>query len=54
MRLWERIRKDLQDFGRGFMGIHKTWGENLQDFRRGFATLWERIRKTLERIHKDS
>ena len=27
-RLWERIRKDLQDFGRGFARIHETLGED--------------------------
>ena len=31
-RLWERIRKDSWDFGRGFR-------------EQGFARLWERIRK---------
>ena len=33
MRLWERICKDLQDFGRGFVGIHETLGEDFQDLR---------------------
>ena len=32
-----------EDFGGGFVRIHK----DLQDFKRGFARLWERI-------HKDS
>ena len=41
MRLWERIRKDSQDFGRGFARIRETLGEDSQ----GFARLWERIRK---------
>ena len=40
MRLWERIRKDLRYFGRGFVRIHR-------DFGRGFARLWERIHETL-------
>ena len=42
-RLWERIRKDSWDFGRGFARIRETLGEDSQ----GFARL-------LERIHKDS
>ena len=30
MRLWERIHEDLiQDFGRGFVRIHETLGEDL-------------------------
>ena len=41
VRLWERICKDLRDFGRGFARICKTLGEDLQ----GFARLWERICK---------
>ena len=40
--LWERICKDLVDFGKGFAMIHKTLGEDSQ----GFARL-------LESIHKD-
>ena len=28
MRLWERIREDLQDFGRGFARIHGTLEED--------------------------
>ena len=39
VRLWERICRDSQDFGRGFAGIRKTLGEDLW----GFARLWERI-----------
>ena len=42
MRLWKRICKDPQDFGRGFMRIHETLGEDLQ----GFVQL-------LESIHED-
>ena len=59
MGLWERICKDLRDFGRGFTRIRETLGEDSQgfvrlweriredsrDFGRGFARLWERIRK---------
>ena len=41
MRIWERILKELQDFGRE---ICKTLGEDLQ----GFARLWERICKDLQ------
>ena len=44
MRLWEKIRKDSRDFGRGFARIRKTFaiglGEDSRDFGRG--------------IHKDS
>ena len=29
MRLCKRICEDLQDFGRGFVGICKTLGEDL-------------------------
>ena len=29
MRLWERIHEDLQDFGRGFVRICETLGEDL-------------------------
>ena len=49
MRLWERIYKDLQDFGRGFARI----GEDSQDWERihkdshGFVRLWESICKDL-------
>ena len=32
MKLWERICEDSRDFGRGFVGIHKTLGEDLQGF----------------------
>ena len=28
VRLWERIHKDSQDFGRGFMRICETLGED--------------------------
>ena len=42
-RLWERIRKDSRDFGRGFARIRKTLGEDSQ----GFMRLWERIHKDL-------
>ena len=49
VRLWERICKDLQDFGRGFTRIRETLGENLQ----GLGRLWERICQGLwERIHE--
>ena len=41
LRLWERICKDLQDFGRGFTRICETLGEDLQVFMR----LWESIHK---------
>ena len=34
------IHEDLQDFGRGFVRIRKTLGEDSC----GFARLWERIR----------
>ena len=34
MRLWERIREDLRDFGRGFARIHETLGEDSQGFTR--------------------
>ena len=37
------IHKDSQDFGRGFVGICETLGEDLQ----GFARLLERIHETL-------
>ena len=53
MKLQERICGNLQEFGRGFMRIHKTlWrftrihetlGEDLQ----GFTSLLERIHETL-------
>ena len=49
-RLWERIREDLQDFGRGFTRIRKTLGgihETLGEGSQGFVRLWERICKTL-------
>ena len=29
VRLWERIHEDLQGFGRGFMRICETLGEDL-------------------------
>ena len=47
------IYKDSEDFGREFMGIHETLGEDSQRF----ARLWERIHKDLqdwERICGDS
>ena len=57
MRLWERICQDSQDFGKGFMRICKTLGEDLW----GFVRLWERIHKDLQDfgrglmgIHKDA
>ena len=28
VRLWERICEDLKDFGRGFVRIHETLGED--------------------------
>ena len=34
MRLWERICKDLRDFGRGFMRIHEILGEDVWGFMR--------------------
>ena len=34
VRLWERIHKDLRDFGRGFARIRETLGEDLQGFAR--------------------
>ena len=40
MRLWESIRKDLRDFGREFVRICETLGEDWWEFTR----LWERIR----------
>ena len=40
VKLWERICKDSQDFGRGF---GETLGEDLQ----GFERLWGRICETL-------
>ena len=46
-RLWERICKDSQDFGRGFARIRKTLG--------GFARIWkdlEGFMRLLERICK--
>ena len=43
MRLSDRIRKDLQDFGRGLARICETLGEDSQ----GFARLWEKIHKDL-------
>ena len=46
MRLWERNRKDLLDFGRGFAKISETLGEDSQDLQ-GFTSLWERICKDL-------
>ena len=59
-RLWERICKDFQDFGRGFARICETLGEDSQGFARlwerlarickvlqGFVRLWERICETL-------
>ena len=48
-KLWERIHEDLQDFGRGFVRICETLGEDLQGFMvihedsQGFVRLWERI-----------
>ena len=63
-RISETLGEDLQDFGRGFMGIRKdsfwerickTLGEDSWDLQ-GFMRLWERIHKdeTLgERICKD-
>ena len=39
MRLWERICKDLQDFGGGFVGIH----EDSRDFERGFVGIHETL-----------
>ena len=51
VRLWERIRKDSQDFGigsedsrdfgRGFARIHETLGEDLQALGEDFETLGE-------------
>ena len=57
-RLWERICKDLQDFGRGFARICETLGEDLQEFA-GFihGTLGENLLgfiRLWERIHEDS
>ena len=63
VKLWERILKDSQDFGRGFARIHETLEEDSQgfvrlweriykdsrDFGRGFARLWTRICETLEK-----
>ena len=39
MRLWDR---DSQDFGRGFMRICETLGQDLW----GFTRLWDRICET--------
>ena len=44
MRLWERIHKYSQDFGRGFARNCETLGEDLL----GFPRLWERICKDLQ------
>ena len=51
IKLWERICKDSQDFGRIFARICETLGEDSQ----GFVRLWESIHKDShwERIHED-
>ena len=41
MRLWERICKDSQDFGRGFTRIHETLGGDSQGFMKIGETLGE-------------
>ena len=43
LRLWQRICKDLQDFGRGFAMIQETLGEDLQEFGIGFARIQETL-----------
>ena len=55
MRLWERIREDSRDFGRGFVslwetivGICKTLGEDLCDFGRGFTRIHETLEEYLQ------
>ena len=41
--IWERIHKDSRDFGRGFVGIHETLGEDLWGFARIHGRLCENI-----------
>ena len=44
------IRQDLQDFGKGFPGIHEVLGEDLW----GFARLCQRICRIHETLGEDS
>ena len=48
MSLWERNRKDLLDFGRGFARICESLGEDSQGFGETLEEDLERICKTLE------
>ena len=62
MRLWERICKDLGDFGRGFAricrgfkdlldfgrGFHKDSSDFSGDFGRGFARIHETLGENLQ------
>ena len=38
-----RIHETFGDFGRGFMRLWETLGEDLQDFWRGFARICETL-----------
>ena len=49
MSLWERNRKDLLDFGRGFAWICDFWRvfARIRKDLQGFTSLWEKIHKHL-------
>ena len=53
VRLWERICETL-DFGRGFVRICKTLGEDLQDFGRGFVRIHETLGEDSQGLCEDS
>ena len=51
-RLWERIHKDLQEFGIGFARIlWRLWESIHKDLPR-FMRLWERICKESRRLYE--
>ena len=66
IRLWERICKDSQDFGRIFTRICETLGEDSQGFQdsgrvftkihigKGFMRICKDFLRLWESIHKDS